>query len=29
MTEVTAHHGLFKDTNLHVDDTGGAVVPSC
>ncbi|MET3923612.1 hypothetical protein ABIB26_004578, partial [Arthrobacter sp. UYEF20] len=23
MTEVTAHHGLFKDTNLHVDDTGG------
>ncbi|WNV86987.1 alpha/beta hydrolase [Umezawaea sp. Da 62-37] len=23
MAEVTAHHGLFKDTNLHVDDTGG------
>jgi pimeloyl-ACP methyl ester carboxylesterase len=23
MTEVTAHHGLFRDTNLHVDDTGG------
>jgi pimeloyl-ACP methyl ester carboxylesterase len=23
MTEVTAHHGLFKDTNLHVDDVGG------
>lgn len=23
MTEVTAHHGLFKDTKLHVDDTGG------
>lgn len=23
MTEVIAHHGLFKDTNLHVDDTGG------
>lgn len=23
MTEVTAHHGLFKNTNLHVDDTGG------
>jgi pimeloyl-ACP methyl ester carboxylesterase len=21
--EVTAHHGLFKDTRLHVDDTGG------
>ncbi|PWD51785.1 alpha/beta hydrolase [Serinibacter arcticus] len=21
--EITAHHGLFKDTNLHVDDTGG------
>jgi pimeloyl-ACP methyl ester carboxylesterase len=27
MTEVTAHHGLFKDTNLHVDDTGGAGRP--
>ncbi len=23
MSEITAHHGLFKDTNLHVDDTGG------
>lgn len=23
MTEITAHHGLFKKTNLHVDDTGG------
>ncbi|MFD4639008.1 alpha/beta fold hydrolase [Lentzea sp. NPDC058436] len=23
MPEVTAHHGLFKDTDLHVDDTGG------
>jgi pimeloyl-ACP methyl ester carboxylesterase len=23
MTEITAHHGLFKDTQLHVDDTGG------
>ncbi|MFD9734905.1 alpha/beta fold hydrolase [Umezawaea sp. NPDC059074] len=23
MTEVTAHHGMFKDTKLHVDDTGG------
>lgn len=22
--EITAHHGLFKDTNLHVDDTGGS-----
>jgi len=27
MTEVTAHHGLFKDTNLHVDDTGGTGHP--
>lgn len=24
MTEITAHHGLFKDTKLHVDDTGPA-----
>jgi pimeloyl-ACP methyl ester carboxylesterase len=24
MTEITAHHGLFKDTRLHVDDTGGS-----
>jgi non-heme chloroperoxidase len=23
MTEIVAHHGLFKDTSLHVDDTGG------
>jgi non-heme chloroperoxidase len=23
MTEVTAHHGIFRNTNLHVDDTGG------
>jgi pimeloyl-ACP methyl ester carboxylesterase len=23
MTEITAHHGLFKNTTLHVDDTGG------
>jgi hypothetical protein len=23
MTEITAHHGLFKDTHLHVDDTRG------
>ena len=23
MSEITAHHGLFKDTKLHVDDTGG------
>jgi len=23
MTEVTAHHGVFSDTELHVDDTGG------
>ena len=23
MSEITARHGLFKDTNLHVDDTGG------
>lgn len=27
MTEVTAHHGLFKDTDLHVDDTGGSGRP--
>jgi pimeloyl-ACP methyl ester carboxylesterase len=24
MAEITAHHGLFKNTDLHVDDTGGA-----
>jgi len=23
MTEITAHHGMFNDTKLHVDDTGG------
>jgi pimeloyl-ACP methyl ester carboxylesterase len=23
MTEITAHHGIFNDTELHVDDTGG------
>jgi pimeloyl-ACP methyl ester carboxylesterase len=23
MTEITAHHGLFRNTDLHVDDTGG------
>ena len=23
MTEIVAHHGLLKDTALHVDDTGG------
>ncbi len=23
MTEITTHHGLFRNTNLHVDDTGG------
>jgi pimeloyl-ACP methyl ester carboxylesterase len=23
MAEITGHHGLFKDTNLHVEDTGG------
>ena len=27
MTEITAHHGLFKDTNVHVDDTGGSGRP--
>ena len=27
MTAITAHHGLFKDTNLHVDDTGGSGRP--
>ena len=27
MTEITAHHGLFKSTDLHVDDTGGAGRP--
>jgi hypothetical protein len=23
MTEITAHHGLFEDTKLYVDDTCG------
>ena len=23
MSEITAHHGLFRNTELHVDDTGG------
>jgi pimeloyl-ACP methyl ester carboxylesterase len=27
MTEITAHHGLFKDTKLHVDDSGGSGRP--
>jgi pimeloyl-ACP methyl ester carboxylesterase len=27
MAEITAHHGRFKDTNLHVDDYGGAGRP--
>lgn len=27
MTEITAHHGIFKDTALHVDDTGGSGRP--
>jgi len=27
MTEITAHHGIFKDTNLHVDDHGGTGRP--
>ncbi|WP_317230514.1 alpha/beta hydrolase [Clavibacter sp. MX14-G9D] len=27
MTEITAHHGLLKDTHLHVDDTGGTGRP--
>jgi len=27
MTEITAHHGIFKDTNLHVDDFGGTGRP--
>ncbi len=27
MTQITAHHGLFKDTDLHVDDTGGSGRP--
>ena len=27
MTDITAHHGLFKDTHLHVDGTGGSGRP--
>jgi pimeloyl-ACP methyl ester carboxylesterase len=27
MAEITAHHGLFKNTKLHVDDTGGTGRP--
>ena len=27
MTEITAHHGLLTDVNLHVDDTGGSGRP--
>jgi pimeloyl-ACP methyl ester carboxylesterase len=27
MAEVTAHHGIFRDTELHVDDTGGSGRP--
>ena len=27
MAEITAHHGLFKNTDLHVDDTGGSGRP--
>ena len=27
MTEVTAHHGIFRSTKLHVDDTGGSGRP--
>ncbi|PPG93534.1 alpha/beta fold hydrolase [Rathayibacter rathayi] len=27
MTDITAHHGLVKDTDLHVDDTGGSGRP--
>jgi pimeloyl-ACP methyl ester carboxylesterase len=27
MSEISAHHGLFKDTNLHVDDHGGSGRP--
>lgn len=28
LSEITAHHSLFKDTNLHVEDTGGAWRPA-
>ncbi|GAB3678222.1 alpha/beta fold hydrolase [Angustibacter aerolatus] len=27
MAEITAHHGLLRDTTLHVDDTGGTGRP--
>ncbi len=27
MTEITAHSGIFKNTELHVDDTGGSGRP--
>ena len=27
MTEITAHHGVLRDTNLHVDDRGGSGRP--
>ena len=27
MTEIVAHHGLFRNTELHVDDTGGSGRP--
>lgn len=27
MTEITVHHGLLKNTRLHVDDTGGSGRP--
>jgi non-heme chloroperoxidase len=27
MAEVTAHHGIFRSTKLHVDDTGGSGRP--
>jgi non-heme chloroperoxidase len=27
MPDVTAHNGLFHDTHLHVDDTGGSGRP--
>ena len=27
MPEIVAHHGLFSDTRLHVDDTGGSGRP--
>ena len=27
MSEIMAHHGLFRSTNLHVDDTGGSGRP--